>query len=113
LRVPVFSLFAKKPLKSAFLRDFQLVGFFDAGIAYNLMNPFNAKNALSNEVVTSNKNPIVVTVNYYRNPFVFGTGGGIRTNILGYFIRLDTGFGYDGLSFNKKPIWHFSLSKDF
>ena len=115
LRFPVFSFFAKTPLKSAFLRDFQLVGFFDAGIAYNFTNPFNSRNALSTEVVTNdpNNNPVVVTVNYYRNPFVFGTGAGVRTNILGYFIRLDTGFGYDGLSFNKKPIWHFSLSKDF
>lgn len=115
LRFPVFSFFAKKPLKSAFLRDFQLVGFFDAGIAYNYTNPFDAKNALSTEVVKPqpNNNPIVVTVNYYRNPFVFGTGAGFRTNVLGYFIRLDTGFGYDGLQFNKKPIWHFSLSKDF
>lgn len=115
LRIPIFSFFAKKPLKSAFLRDFQLVGFFDAGIAYNFANPFNSQNSLSTEVVTPqpNNNPVVVTVNYYRNPFVFGTGGGFRTNILGYFIRLDTGFGYDGLNFNKKPIWHFSLSKDF
>lgn len=115
LRIPLFSFFAKKPLKSAFLRDFQLVGFFDAGIAYNFANPFNKDNAKSTEIVTPspNNNPIVVTVNYYRNPFVFGTGGGFRTNILGYFIRLDTGFGYDGLQFNKKPVWHFSLSKDF
>lgn len=115
LRIPLFSFFAKKPLKSAFLRDFQLVGFFDAGIAYNFANPFNKDNAVSKEVVTPqpDNSPIVVTINYYRNPFVFGTGGGVRTNILGYFIRLDTGFGYDGLSFNRKPVWHFSLSKDF
>lgn len=115
LRIPVFSFFAKKPIKSAFLRDFQILGFFDAGIAYNFANPFDKNNALSTEVVTPqpDKNPIVVTVNYYRNPFVFGTGVGVRTNILGYFLRLDTGWGYDGLVFNKKPIWHFSLSKDF
>ncbi|HNB50067.1 MAG TPA: hypothetical protein PK332_11925, partial [Chitinophagales bacterium] len=115
LRIPLFSFFAKKPLKSAFLRDFQLLGFFDAGIAYNFANPFDQKNSQSTEVVTPqpNNNPVVVTVNYYRNPFVFGTGGGFRTNLLGYFLRLDVGFGYDGLQFNKKPMWHFSLSKDF
>jgi Tol biopolymer transport system component len=115
LRIPLFSFFAKKPLRSAFLRDFQLVGFFDAGIAYNFANPFNKQNALSTEVVTPSpdNNPVVVTVNYYRNPVVFGTGGGFRTNILGYFIRLDMGMGYNGLEFNKKPVWHFSLSKDF
>ncbi len=115
LRIPLFSFFARKPLKSAFLRDFQIVGFFDAGIAYNFANPFDKENSKSTEIVTPdpNNNPVVVTVNYYRNPLVFGTGAGFRTNILGYFIRLDTGFGYDGLQFNKKPVWHFSLSKDF
>jgi outer membrane protein assembly factor BamA len=88
LRVPIFSLIAKKPLKSAFLQDFQLVGFFDAGLAYNLANPFNKDNSLSKEVVNDPiRQPIVVTVNYYRNPFVFGAGAGVRTNILGYFFK--------------------------
>ena len=97
------------------MRDFQLIGFFDAGIAYNFANPFNKENSISQEVVSPNPNltPIVVTVNYYRNPFVFGTGGGVRTNVLGYFIRFDVGFGYNGLAFDKKPMLHFSLSKDF
>ena len=113
LRVPVFSLIAKKPLKSAFLQDFQLIGFFDAGIAYSLSNPFNKDNSISKEVVTSNLNPIKVTVNYYRNPLVFGTGVGVRTNILGYFFRVDAAWGHNGLEFAKKPMWHISLSKDF
>jgi hypothetical protein len=87
LRVPIFSLIAKKPLKSAFLQDFQLVGFFDAGFAYNLANPFNKDNSLSKEVVNDPiRQPIVVTVNYYRNPFVFGAGAGVRTNILRLFL---------------------------
>lgn len=115
VRIPIFSFFAKKPIKSAFIRDFQLIGFFDAGIAYNFANPFNKDNSLSTEVVVPNENttPVIVTVNYYRNPLVFGTGGGVRTNILGYFVRLDIGCGYNGLEFNKKPMFHFSLSKDF
>jgi hypothetical protein len=115
LRWPLFSYFAKKPLKSSFIRDFQVLGFFDAGIAYNFTNPFNKENSVSEEVVTPQpqNNPIVVTVKYYRNPFVFGYGAGVRTSLLGYFIRLDVAWGYDGLSVRKKPIWHISLSKDF
>jgi hypothetical protein len=115
VRFPVFSYFAKKPLKSSFIRDFQLLGFFDAGIAYNFANPFNKENSVSEEVVTPQpqNNPIVVTVKYYRNPFVFGYGGGVRTSLLGYFIRVDVGWGYDGLSVAQKPMWHISLSKDF
>jgi hypothetical protein len=114
LRVPLFSLLAKKPLKSAFLQDFQLIAFFDAGLAYNIANPFNKDNSLSKEVVNDPiRQPIVVTVNYYRNPFVFGTGAGVRTNILGYFVRVDAAWGHNGLEFAKKPMWHISLSKDF
>ncbi|MCB9032750.1 MAG: hypothetical protein H6553_02820 [Chitinophagales bacterium] len=113
IRFPVFSFFAKKPLKSAFLKDFQLIGFYDAGIAYTHNNPFDKNNAVREEQVNSDDNPIVIKVNYYRNPFVFGYGGGLRTNVLGYFIRLDVGWGFDGLELLKKPIWNFSLSKDF
>ena len=111
LRFPVISFFAKKPLKSSFLQDFQLVGFFDAGIAYTLLNPFDRNNSISQEVVS--EDPLVISVNYYRNPFVFGCGGGMRTNILGYFLRVDAGWGYDGSKLAQKPIWHISLSKDF
>lgn len=115
LRLPVFSVFSKKNIKSAFIKNFQIVGFFDIGSAYNGLTPFNEKNPYVTEQVTpgGNQTPVVVKVDYYRNPTVMGTGGGIRSVLLGYFLRLDWAWGIDGGIVNKKPMWIFSFSKDF
>ncbi len=115
LRVPIFSLLAKKNIKSAFISNFQLLGFFDIGSAYNGLTPFNQDNPYVTEQVTPNgqQTPVVVKVDYYRNPTVMGTGFGIRTVLLGYFMRLDWAWGLDGGLVSKKPMWMFSFSKDF
>jgi len=115
LRFPVFSFLSKKPIKSAFIRNMQVVGFFDVGSAYKGLTPFNEDNPYTNEQVTpgSGQTPVVVNVDYYRNPTIMGVGGGLRTTLLGYFIRVDFAWGIDGGIVNKKPQWLFSLSKDF
>lgn len=115
LRLPLFSFLAKKNIKSAFVRNFQLVGFFDIGSAYNGLTPFNQDNPYVTEQVTpgGQNTPVVVKVDYYRNPTVMGTGVGIRTLLLGYFLRVDCAWGIDGGLVSKKPMWLFSFSKDF
>ncbi|MCO5231243.1 MAG: hypothetical protein M9958_08810 [Chitinophagales bacterium] len=115
LRLPVFSFISKKPIKSAFIRNFQLIGFFDIGTAYNGLLPFNKKNPYIQQQITpdGNKTPVVVWAEYFRNPTVMGTGTGVRTTLLGYFLRMDIAWGIDGGIVNKKPMWMFSLSKDF
>ncbi|HNO48087.1 MAG TPA: hypothetical protein PKI48_05825 [Chitinophagales bacterium] len=112
LRWPLFAFFAKKALQSDFIRDFQLIGFFDAGMAYSEANPFDKENAYRKEIINPG-NPMEITLKTYRNPFVYGFGGGIRSNIMGYFIRIDAGWGHNGKTLSTKPIWHISLSKDF
>lgn len=114
IRFPFVSYFAKRPLKSSFIRNMQLVGFFDIGSAYKGLTPFDEQNPYSNEQVTAggNQTPVVVSVDYYRNPTVMGIGGGFRTTLLGYFIRVDAAWGIDG-TISNTPQWLFSLSKDF
>ncbi len=115
LRVPIFSLIAKKSFKSAFIQNFQLAGFFDVGSAFNGLTPFNKNNPFVTERVTpgAQQTPVVVDVKYYRNPTVMGTGFGLRTLLLGYLMKLDWAWGIDGKIVNKKPMWIFSFSKDF
>jgi len=114
LRWPLFSYFAKKSISSDFIRDFEIIGFFDAGMAYSEANPFNKENAYLKEVINPGSNiPLIITLKKFRNPLVYGFGTGIRTNVMGYFIRVDAGWGYDGEKLSTKPIWHISLSRDF
>ena len=115
IRVPLFSFIAKRDLKSAFIKNFQIAGFFDVGAAYNGLTPFDQENPYTEEQVTPSgqQTPVVVKVKYYRNPTVMGTGVGVRTMLLGYFMRLDWAWGIDGHIVNKKPMWIFSFSRDF
>jgi hypothetical protein len=115
IRFPIFSYLSAKPIKSSFIRNFQVVPFFDIGAAYKGLTPFDEENPFSNEQVTpgGDQTPVVINVDYYRNPTVMGTGFGLRTTLLGYFIRIDAAWGIDGRIVNKTPQWLFSFSKDF
>jgi hypothetical protein len=53
------------------------------------------------------------TVINVRDPIVAGYGGGLRTKLLGYFLRFDVAWGMQDLEPSKKPLYYFSLSLDF
>ena len=46
------------------------------------------------------------------NPIIFGYGAGVRTTVLGYFIKLDYGWGFETKQV-RDPILHFSIGTDF
>lgn len=110
LRVPVFTYLLSKPMKSELLRNFQVVGFFDAGTAWEGLSPFEQDNPYN--TVTVGQPPLSVDVNFFRDPVVAGLGWGVRTTIFGYFIRIDRARGLE-LNGLTDPRWYFSLSLDF
>jgi hypothetical protein len=109
-RFPVFSYFFNTPIRSELVRNFQLVAFGDAGTAWQGLSPYDENNPFNTLDVT--QGPVTVHVNYFREPVVFGYGGGARTTILGYFLRLDAAQGVDSGA-RKKVIWYFSMGLDF
>ncbi len=111
LRVPFLRYMSKKKMKSSFLRNMQVVGFVDVGTAWHGSNPFSSDNPL-NTITLENPPTVVVDVTYYRNPIVLGYGFGVRTMILGYFLKLDYGWGLETRRSNE-PILHFSMGLDF
>ena len=110
LRMPVFTYLFKKPVKAEFLRNLQLVGFFDAGSAWEGFSPFEQDNPYN--TVTFGQAPLSVDVNFFRDPIVAGTGIGLRTTLFGYFIRIDRAVGIELNGFTD-PRWYASLSLDF
>ncbi|WP_116125578.1 hypothetical protein [Lewinella sp. IMCC34183] len=115
LRVPVFNyLFGN--LRSAFLRDFQLVGFFDAGTAWAGKDPFDEDNPVNiteyPDRNASGYSPVRVRVRRFREPIVYGYGGGVRTTLFGYFIRADYGWGVETGNRQSGKL-HVSLGMDF
>lgn len=111
IRFPVFKYFSRKPTMSSFWRNFQLVGFFDAGTAWQGKNPYSGENPL-NTVYLFNPPTVAVKVNYFRDPLVAGYGGGVRLTLFGMFLRVNYGWGIE-TRVVQDPVWHFSLGTDF
>ncbi|HEX3024227.1 MAG TPA: hypothetical protein VHP12_03365, partial [Chitinophagaceae bacterium] len=111
-RLPVFTTFFDRPINNAFLRNFQLTQFFDLGTAWN--GKFNGIQRPTVYYGQQNQNnPIIVQFDSGGiGPFAAGYGFGARSTLLGYFLKLDTGWPMLGF-FKGKPIWYFSLGLDF
>jgi hypothetical protein len=112
-RVPVFSTFFNKPINNAFLRNFQLVQFFDLGAAWT-GDPFNIErpNVIYTDPNNGN-NPLSVRLRAGGiGPFAGGYGFGARSTLLGYFLRLDAAWEMNSF-FKGKPMWYFAMGFDF
>lgn len=110
LRFPVFRYFASKPIKSDFLNNFQIIGFGDLGTAWTGSNPFSEENTVFTRIIQNG--PIRISLRDERDPIVGGFGMGLRTRLLGYFLRLDYAWGVENLVV-QKPLIYLSLSLDF
>ncbi len=110
LRLPLFRYMAGHPLSSGFLNTFQVVGFADVGTAWSGLHPFSGENAWDTEVITNG--PMTITLDATREPIVAGYGFGIRTMLLGYFIRFDWAWGVENMKVQPR-MFYLSLSLDF
>ncbi len=111
LRVPIFKYISKSPVLGNFWRNFQLVGFFDAGTAWEGNDPYSGENPL-NTVVVENPPTVTVRVNYFRDPIVAGYGFGARALIFGIHVRADYAWGIE-TRVVQKPIFYLGLGVDF
>ena len=110
VRWPVFKYLIRRPIRSNLIRNFQVIGFGDIGTAWNGLNPYDQDNAINKKVIVDG--PMTVTVFTNTEPLVAGYGFGLRTSLLGYFIRADWAWGVeDGLT-KDKPLFYLSLSLD-
>lgn len=112
LKSPLGEFLPQMALNSNFVRNLSLVGFFDVGTAWiGDKGPFSRQNSV-NTVVTGEGSPFVTEVTNFKNPFLYGVGGGIRTSILGIQVRLDYAHGIEDKEIQKAKF-HFSIGKDF
>jgi hypothetical protein len=110
LRFPIFQYFAKNPLKSDFFQNFMLIGFGDIGTAWTGWNPYDLENSFNTTIVEGANYEVIIE--NQKDPIIYGYGGGLRTKILGYYIRYDLAWGVDdGVVLD--PLHYFSLSLDF
>jgi hypothetical protein len=110
LRLPIFKYLINQPVRSEFLNNFQVVGFGDLGTAWNGPSPWSDENAFNNRVITSGN--LTITINRQTNPIIGGYGIGLRSRVLGYFVRADWAWGVEN-GFVLPSVFYFSLSTDF
>ena len=110
LRFPVISYFSRKPINNDFLKNFQIIGFFDAGMAWSGLNPYGGNNAYNNDY--HEQYPVTLILNNKNNPLVAGYGVGVRSKLFGYFIRADWAWGINNGEI-QKMMFYLSLSLDF
>ncbi len=112
LRVPV-TQYVFTNARSSWMRNLQFIGFFDAGTAWHGKKLFSNDNPLNTVYIPDNPNsPIKLKVNYFRDPIVAGYGVGVRTMLMGYYIKFDYAYGIETRTV-QKPVKYFSIGTDF
>ena len=110
IRIPFFQYLLQQNWKNSLLKNFLLIGFFDAAVVWDGFLPEITK---SSSATYHAENPVVkIDLQYNTNPWITGTGLGLRTSVLGYYVRLDYAWKIE----SKKiidPKWIFSLGLDF
>jgi outer membrane protein assembly factor BamA len=110
VRIPVLQTFWLRPIQSTFLRHLQLIGFTDVGSAWNGIVP-NSTNTTRNYYITAPHTPVSLNISRFENGgLAVGYGTGLRSSLLGYFVRVDAAWNIEGI---KKPIWYVALGLDF
>jgi Tol biopolymer transport system component len=110
LRWPIIAYLAAHPLSNAFLQNFQVVGFFDIGTAWSGRHPWSGENAYDNDILR--QGPIEIEIDANREPIVAGYGFGVRSQLFGYFVRLDWAWGIENMQVLPR-VFYLSLSLDF
>lgn len=109
LRVPLFLYLTNGPIKSNFLRNFQLTSFFDIGSVWTGSPPFKDGRPITRKF---DGNPFSAEIVKFQNPWLGGFGFGLRTVLLGYYIKFDAARPYlDGEVENYR--FYFTLGLDF
>lgn len=112
LRVPIIRYFMNNAVRSDLLNNFQIIGFADLGMAWHGKDPLSDENTKNINAYPEIGTGVVVTVNSPKSPAVGALGFGIRSRFMGYFWRLDWGWGIeDGVM--QKRVVAFSLTTDF
>ena len=87
LKFPVFQYLSRFPVKSTFFRNFMLVAFTDIGSAWDGKIPITRKNSII--FIEYEETPFKANVANYASPWLASYGFGLRTALLGYYLKLD------------------------
>lgn len=110
LRVPLIRALSSGPVTSNFFRNMQFVGFYDIGTSWSGPPPFNNGGSVRRKEVVSG--PVTVKINEYLNPWLYSYGVGLRTVMLGYYLKFDLAWPVENFQVHD-PRLMVTLGYDF
>ena len=99
LRIPIIRYILRGPIQSNFFRNLMFIGFYDVGSAWTGTSPFRRNNSVNTLVIR--EDPFEATLRNSRSPWLASFGWGVRTVMLGYYMKFDFA----------KPIENFEVGK--
>ena len=111
-RVPLIKALTNGPISSNFLRNMQFIAFYDIGTSWSGRPPFTSENSVSYEKIGGYPNPFEIEIKNYLNPWLYSYGVGMRTVILGYYMKFDLAWPVENYV-TLKPKFYFTLGFDF
>jgi len=112
LRLPLFSYLTRGNITSNFIKNFQLVGFYDVGSAWNDAAPWEKINDQNTEVINTSGSPFVIVLNNFNNPWLQSYGAGLRTVLLNYYVKFDVARPVRNYK-NEELKFYFTLGYNF
>ena len=112
IRVPINQLLNNNELRSNFLRNLQIIGYYDIGSAWDDLSPFQERNNLNIEEIRTEGSPFSALINNFNNPWLQSTGVGVRTMLFGFFSRIDLSFPIQNFEV-QNPQFQLSFGYDF
>ena len=110
LRIPIVNLLYNGPVRSSFAKNLQFVGFFDIGSSWTGASPFSENNSIS--TVTTGDRIFEAEIQTFKNPWLSGYGIGMRTVVLGYFMKFDLAWPLEDFEVGDAKFY-FTLGHDF
>ena len=111
LRLPIFELLDNRESRSNFLKNLQLLVFYDIGSSWDDASPFNDENNLNTEVVDPG-GQFDAVINNFNNPWLQSIGTGIRTMLFGFFSKIDVAWPIRNFQ-AENPRVQLSIGYDF
>jgi hypothetical protein len=109
-RVPLIRALSSGPISSNFLRNMQFIAFYDIGTSWSGKPPFNSENSVSYEEIVNG--PFKAQLKNYLNPWLYSYGLGMRTVMLGYYMKFDLAWPVENYEVSK-PRFYVTLGFDF
>lgn len=113
IRFPIVKYLFGKRISSNFLKNLQLVGFYDIGTAWTDTNPFRRNERFDTRFVGDQNSPFFAEVNDFTNPWLAGYGAGLRTVLLGYYLKVDMAWAIEDFQIADRPRFYFTFGYDF